>query len=121
MVDIMRKRITIYDGMVCVPSNVQMLDFEIAHLLGVTYPLVRGKIATLLKSRHFGDCSDGGTVRKNGAIVPDYFGLEMVVAIAMQVESYEAEIFRKWVLRRLIQPTRPIYININNSQNKTLN
>ncbi|MFR9554298.1 MAG: hypothetical protein SNH35_08680 [Rikenellaceae bacterium] len=108
-------------GAVSVPSNVQMADFEIAHLLGVTYSMVRGKIKTLFKSRHFGDCSDGGTVRKNGVIVPDYFGLEMVVAVAMQVDSYEAEIFRKWALRRLTQQSQPIYINISNTQNKTLN
>ena len=116
MVDIMRNRITIEGGAVYVPNNIQMTDFEIAHLLGVTYSMVRGKIKALLKSRHFRDCSDGGTVRKNGTIVPDYFGLEMVVAIAMQVESYEAEIFRKWALRRLTQQPQPIYINIENMQ-----
>ncbi len=57
MLNIMRDKITINDGVVSVPTNVQMVDFEIAHLFGVTYSVVRGKIATLLKSRQFWDCS----------------------------------------------------------------
>ncbi len=102
-------------GAVCVPANVQMSEFEIAQLLGIMVPTVRGAIKRLLNSRQMVDCS-GGVVRGN-RIVPEYFGLEVVIAIAMQVESYEAEIFRKWVLRRITRRMQvPIYAHYNNNQ-----
>ncbi|MFI3293720.1 MAG: hypothetical protein SNG27_09625 [Rikenellaceae bacterium] len=108
--------ITISDsGAVNVPANVKMTDYEIARLLGIMVSTVKGKIKTLLKSRQFRDCGDGGVVCRNGSIVPDYFGLEMVIAVAFQVDGYEADIFRKWVIRRLTQsnPKQPIYVQMN--------
>jgi len=101
----MRDIIKIDDnGAVVVPSGkVMMTDYEIVNLLGVMVPTVKGKIKTLLKSRQFRDCGRGGVVCSNGSIIPDYFGLEMVIAVAFQVDSYRADIFRKWVMHRLLQ------------------
>ncbi|MFR9628523.1 MAG: hypothetical protein SNF73_03345 [Rikenellaceae bacterium] len=103
--------ITIDDcGMINVPKNVQMMDFEIAQLLGVMLPTVRGCIKRLLKSRMILDCS-GGEVHGN-KIIPTHFGLDVVIAIAFQVESYQADLFRKWVIRRMAQRSQvPIYID----------
>ncbi|MFI3306900.1 MAG: hypothetical protein SNG27_09670 [Rikenellaceae bacterium] len=105
--------ITISDGgAVCVPANVQMSEFEIAQLLGIMVPTVRGVIKRLLNSRPLIGCS-GGVVRGN-RVVPEYFGLEVVIAIAMQVESYEADIFRRWLPRKVTRSNQPpIYIQIN--------
>ncbi|MFR9523291.1 MAG: hypothetical protein SNH94_01825 [Rikenellaceae bacterium] len=112
-----RNVITISEsGAVNVPTNVEMIDFEIAQLLGVMVPTVRGAIKRLLNGRPLIDCS-GGVVRGN-RIVPEYFGLEVVIAIAMQVESYEADIFRKWLLRKVSQSAnqQPIYIQMNRQE-----
>ncbi|MFR9547126.1 MAG: hypothetical protein SNJ29_16350 [Rikenellaceae bacterium] len=100
-------------GAVNVPTNVEMTDFEIARLLGVMVPTVRGVIKRLLNGRPLIGCS-GGVVRGN-RVVPEYFGLEVVIAIAMQVESYEADIFRRWLLRRVTRSfnQQPIYIQMN--------
>ncbi|MFR9511797.1 MAG: hypothetical protein SNG69_08775, partial [Rikenellaceae bacterium] len=108
-----RNIVTISDsGAVNVPTNVEMMDFEIAQLLGVMVPTVRGAIKRLLNTRPLVDCS-GGVVRGN-RVVPEYFGLEVVIAIAMQVESYEADIFRRWLLRKVTRSfnQQPIYIQM---------
>ncbi len=98
-------------GAVSVPSNVQMADFEIAELLGITYSVVRGKIKTLLKSRCISDCSGG--IVSGRSLIPEHFGLEVIIAIAFQVDSHEADIFRRWILKRLIQSdVPPIYISM---------
>ncbi len=98
-------------GAVSVPSNVQMADFEIAQLLGVMIPTIRCKVKTLLKSRYISDCSGG--IVSGRSLMPEYFGLEVVVAIAFQVDSYEADIFRRWVMKRLTQADAPpIYISM---------
>ncbi len=98
-------------GVVSVPAHVEMMDFEIAQLLSVMLPTVRGCIKRLLKSRMMVDCS-GGEVHGN-KIIPTHFGLEVVIAIAFQVDSYQADLFRKWVIRRLVQPNKQqTYIQI---------
>lgn len=112
--------ITISDnGQVSIPTTVSMQDFEIAELFDIMIPTVRGKIKTLLKSRFLPSCS-GGVVMGNG-IIPEYFGLEVVIAIAFQVNSYKADIFRKHILCKLTAPTaQPLFIQINNQNRDSI-
>ena len=93
--------ITINDnGVVHIPHKVEMKDYEIANLLGITYPAARGKIRTLLKSgvqyEYYG-C--GGEIMRNGMIMQEVFGLDMVIAVAFQTNTYEADIFKKHIIR----------------------
>ena len=98
-------------GAVSVPTNVMMRDFEIAQLFGVMIPTVRGAMKRLLKGRKGVDCSGG--IVSGRSLVPEYYGLEVVIAIAFQVDSYEADIFRRWVMKRLTQADAPpIYISM---------
>ena len=87
------------NGSVTIQTNVAMTDFEIAQLLGVMLPTVKGVIKRLLKTRYVADCS-GGIVHGN-QIIPEYFGLNVVIYIAFQVDSRETEIFRQWILKRI--------------------
>lgn len=93
--------ITISDnGSVYVPTNVQMRDFEIAELFGAMIPTVRSHVRAILKTGiATGDYTNGATLVGNN-LLPDYFGLDMVVAITFRVQSYKAEIFRKWIIRK---------------------
>ena len=101
--------------MVHIPTKVEMRDFEIAELLGIMLPTVKGKIKTQFKSRPTISCS-GGIVVGN-SIVPEYFGLDMIIAIAFQVDSYKAEILRGYMLSKLTTPSRqPIYVQIGGEQ-----
>lgn len=106
--------VTISDnGKITVPDNVQMRDFEIAQLLGIMLPTVRGVIKRLLKTRFLADCN-GGVVQGN-QIIPEYFGLNVVIAIAFQVQSYKADIFRKHILSKITASNLPpIYVTIGN-------
>ena len=110
--------VTISDnGTVIVPTNVQMRDFEIAELFGVMVPTVKGKIKTLLKNRHFNGCTYN--VVSGSSLIPDYFDLEMVVAVAFSIDSHRADIFRKWIMRKITQSnTPPIYIGVNEIKGK---
>lgn len=111
--------------MVSVPDNVQMRDFEIAELFGVMIPTVRANISAVLKSGVCeGDFSNGGIVIGK-FIIPDYYGLDMVVALAFRIQSYRADIFRKWVLGRVTRKEKSvshqIFVSTNNQINKVLN
>ncbi len=73
------------DGKVEIPARVAMRDFEIAELFGVRYSTVRAIVKRLLKIRHFSGCGGVGEVQRGGSLIPEYFGLEMIIALAFQI------------------------------------
>ena len=94
--------ITIDDnGTISMPHIVKMKNYEIANLLGITYPAVRGKIKVLLKSSRYEDFGGGEFV--GNTLISDYWGLVMVIAVAFQVNTYQADIFKKYVMRKIMK------------------
>lgn len=118
--------ITISDnGSVYVPANVQMRDFEIAELLGVMVPTVKSNIQAIIKSKVvMADTTNGATLVGNN-LLPDYFGLDMVMVLAFRIHSWQAEIFRQWILKKVIDKecdiNHQIFIFVNSRRNKTPN
>ena len=118
--------ITISDnGSVSVPTNVQMRDFEIAELFGVMVPIVRSHVRAILKTGiAISDYTNGATLVGNN-VLPDYFGLDMVMALAFRIHSWQAEIFRQWILKKVIDKecdiNHQIFISVNSRRNKTPN
>lgn len=76
-----REIITITEnGKVSVPDTVQMRDFEIAELFEVMIPTVRSNIRAIIKTGIATvDLTNGATL-VGCNVVPDYHGLDMVVA-----------------------------------------
>ncbi|MFR9591814.1 MAG: hypothetical protein SNG27_05385 [Rikenellaceae bacterium] len=110
------------NGVVTIPSGViRMSVNEIALLFEVMLPTVRGRIKALHNSRAVLDCDMNGGVVMGNRIIPEYFGLEVVIAVAFQLDSYKAEVFRNYILRRSSQHTQPIYINMDKLQGNILN
>ena len=115
--------ITIADnGKVSVPANVQMRDFEIADLFGIIVPTVKVKTKQVLKDGVCrGDITNAGTVVGN-SITPDYYDLDMVVALAFRIQSPRAKMFRKWVLERMVSTNTTIqsqvFISISDNRNR---
>ncbi len=99
-------------GKVSVPTNVKMRDFEIAELFRVFIQTVKANIkAVITMGVVIPDYTNDGTVVGN-TIVPNYYGLDMVVALAFRIQSAQTEAFRRWILQKLTQNER----NIINSQ-----
>ena len=100
----MKREIITINGnrQVSVPNNVLMLDFEIAELFGAMIPTVRSHVRAILKTGiAIGDYTNGATLVGNN-LLPDYFGLDMVMALAFRIHSWQAEIFRQWILKKVI-------------------
>lgn len=109
------------NGKVSISDKVMMRDFEIAELFGTMLPTVRTHIRALLKSGVIiADLTGGGTW-VNQTILPDYYGLDMIMALAFRVHSRNAEIFRNWVLKKVTESmdtvSSPILISINDKEN----
>ena len=119
--------VTISDnGIVSVPTNVQMRDFEIAELFGVMIPTVKGKIRQILNEGVcVGDFSTGGIVVGN-TVLPEYYGLDMVVAVAFRIQSPQTEVFRRWILTKATKRessmiNQQVFILVNKSINGLIN
>lgn len=113
------------NGKVSVPVNVQMRDFEIAELLGVMIPAVKSNIQAIIKSKVvMADTTNGATLVGNN-ILPDCFALDMVMTLAFRIHSWQAEIFRQWILKKVIDKecdiSPRIFVSVNNRSDKTLN
>lgn len=96
-------KITISEnGTVTITGPVQMTFFEIAELFGVFVQTIRSNVKAILK---FGvaaaDVTRGGTMDGN-LILPDYCGLDMVVALSFRINSRNAGLFRQWILQKAV-------------------
>lgn len=96
-----RNLITISDnGTVSVPNEVKMSITEIANLFGIYYQTVKRQIRSIEKSAiATGNCSMSSNM-EGMKIYPDYYGLEMILALAFQIQSRNAQVIRKWILSK---------------------
>ena len=108
-----RNIITIDDnGTVTVTSDVRMRDFEIAQLFGVFTQTIKANIKTILQSGIVrADLTDGGVMVGNH-IFPDYYGLDMITALAFRVQSPQAEMFRTWALRKMVAKNNTVHSSV---------
>ena len=111
-------KITINGNMVSITgANVWMTDYEITDLLGVTSGAVRNHIKSIFKS---GVLSENGTyhyIRLENGNRADTYNMEMITALAFRLNSLPAKIFREWVVKKAVTPTRsapPIVLQIGN-------
>lgn len=96
------------NGAVSVPDKVMMQDFEIAGLFGVLIPAVHANIRTILKTGIVtGDFTNGATLVGNN-ILPDYYGLDMIMALAFRIHSPQTGIFRRWIVGKATGVERSI-------------
>lgn len=105
------------DGTVSVPDKVQIRDFEIAELFGVMIPTIRSNIRAILKTGIATADLTGGATLVGCNILPDYHGLDMVMALAFRIQSFEAKLFRQWVIQRCVaNRLQPIVLQYNYAQ-----
>ena len=101
----MKEKISISEnGIVFVPTHVQMNIAEIAFLFGTTQAVIRKCIKQIEKQVVIKSYETSSLVVEGGRIVCDYYGLEMIITISFQVQSIKAKQFRKWILQRLVAP-----------------
>ncbi|MFR9543072.1 MAG: hypothetical protein SNG27_10480 [Rikenellaceae bacterium] len=102
--------VTISDlGVVGIPSiPIQMTIYEIAELFDVFVPTVKARINAILKSK------TATYYNRERFAMPIYFDLEMVIGVAFAMESYKAEIFRRYIIGRVAASNvQPIYIGVD--------
>ena len=116
-----RTIITIYDsGRVNIPSgNVWMSEMELVELFGVTTPTLRAAIRAIYKS---GTLCPVSTQRCDLATPKSwatFYNLEVVIALAFRLNTYEARLIRQKVYESLCQRKEngiSVFIILGNSE-----
>jgi hypothetical protein len=116
------RKITISnDGKIYLLDNVQMRPFEIAALFGVYVQTINSNIKTLLKSGTMKANSSYTVSVDKGVLLPDFYGLDMIVALAFRLHSPQAELFKKWVIRKIMANPLPTKLIIQLSNRALFN
>ena len=102
-----RDTISIHGNMVAISgNNIWMTDHEIANLLGVTLSAVNCRIKSIYKSGVFSESDTYRYIHLENGNRADTYNMEMVTALAFRLNSLPAKIFREWVVRKAVTPSR---------------
>ena len=108
-----RQVITIQEDMVIYAPHhgeVWMTAWEIAQLFYVSGITVRNTIKRVFKQGALKDFEASKYIKQENGYSADVYNLDMVLAVAFQVDTYQAQLFRKWVLGK-IDPKEPSLAN----------
>ena len=99
-----RQVITIQEGMVIYAPHhgeVWMTVWEIAELLNVTGTAVKNTIKRIWKQSVLKDFQHSQYIKLENGYSADVYSLDVIVAIAWQVDTYQALLFRRWLMRKI--------------------
>ena len=118
-----REIITIKNGIISVPASTEiwMTQHQLADLFQCFVAKINANIRAILKT---GVLDEANVCRthyyKNGNSVEEY-GLEMIIALSFRIQSRNAELFRKYIVKKTIRNEDttmlilPLHVmNINN-------
>nr|WP_297167076.1 hypothetical protein [uncultured Dysgonomonas sp.] len=91
------------NGTVIVPGETKMSIAEIADLFGIYYRTAKRHIRTIEKSGIAGGDYTMICTADGQKIYPEYYGLEMIIALAFRIHSRNAEMFREWLCKKATQ------------------
>lgn len=78
-----------------------MTAWEIAELLYVTGTFVNNAIKRIWKQGVLKDFEHSQYIKLENGYSADVYSLDVIVAIAWQVDTYQALLFRRWLMRKI--------------------
>lgn len=82
-------------------KNIRFRNWQLAQLFGVYESTVRANIKSIIKSNIVKPNYNSTLVQTGGILLPEVYGLDMVIALAFRLYSANADEFRKWIWRKL--------------------
>jgi len=104
-------------------NEIWMTQHELADLLQCFVAKVNANVRSILKNRLLDENRVCRTYYyKNGNSVEQY-NLEMIIALSFRIRSYNADMFREWVVRKAIAHSvaKQIFISSNWNPDSMLN
>ena len=93
-------------GVTITPKNgeIWMTKNEIARTFGVFVQTVGGNVRSILKSGLLREAATVRHTRHRDGSVTTLYNLEMINALAHRFDSWQAEIYRRWIVRQIVSP-----------------
>jgi len=99
-----RDRITIDGNVVAITGkDVWMTQWEMAELFNTTIPRIRAALKTVFEDRALAEHLHRRRIRLGRGMWGDVYSVEVIVAMSFKVDTYNANLFRKWAMRKLLQ------------------
>lgn len=118
-----RDVITIENGIVSVPvsAEIWMTQHQLADLFQCFVSKINANIRAILKTSVLDETNVCRTYHyKNGDFVKQY-SLEMIVALSFRIKSKNAEIFREWLMNKVVfQNGHQLLLISNSRSNKSM-
>lgn len=97
-------KITITENeIVNIPSKVRMTIPEIADLFGVFYQTTKREVRAIEKAGIAGGDVSSPCIVEGQHIYSEYYGLDMIIALAYRVQSSKADILRRWITNKVMR------------------
>jgi len=82
-------------------KNIRLRNWQLAQLFGVYESAVRANIKSIVKSNIVKPDYNSTLVQAGGILLPEIYGLDMIIALAFRLDSANADKLREWILRKL--------------------
>ncbi len=89
------------NGIVTVSGHVRMSVSEVADLFGIYYRTAKRHIRAIEKAGIAEGDYTMSCIADGLKVYPEYYGLEMIIALAFRIQSRNAEVFRQRVLAKV--------------------
>ncbi len=106
---------------VTIPRSVKMKEHEVAELLGIYPRSLRANVKAIIKAGLRQEVNFRGGVVEGNLIIPSYYSLKFIIAIAFRINTPKANILQNYILSRSSAKDKSIYIQLNQSTSKELN
>ena len=100
-----RQVITIQEDMVIYAPHhgeVWMTVWEIAELLNVTGTAVKNTIKRIWKQSGLKDFQHSQYINLENGYSANVYDMEVIIAIALQMDTYQALLFRQWLISKVV-------------------
>ena len=86
------------NGIVTVSGHVRMSVSEVADLFGIYYRTAKRHIRAIEKAGIAEGDYTMSCIADGLKVYPEYYGLEMIIALSFRIQSKNAQELRKWIL-----------------------
>lgn len=124
-----KKKITVADLVAAIERGegrkIRLCRGELADLFGVYYGTITANIKSLIKSGAVCPNFEGTLVQSGMTIIPEFYDLEMIIALSFRFATPAADKIRRWVVHRATtgvgKPPTPVAMFISERDNRLPN
>jgi len=82
-------------------KNVRLRNWQLAQLFGIYESTVRASIKSIIKNNIVKPDYNSTLVQTGGILLPEVYGLDMIIALVFRIDSANTSKFREWIMTKL--------------------